>query len=205
MQNNRERNLAASQQGSSAEDETGRPTRACDICGRTLRPEAHTRCAPCIVNVSQWRTIAADRGREAAEAQASWTVDGNTKTEFVGDVLRMIEEGDPAGSDYLPAMPTLSGEWAGDPTPQSLARDIAGEDLPGFDVVADELAEAWEEAVAERFESACAEHLRAALPLTCPECGEEVWDGPRGHKLAKCWNSEGHESGAPLAFDTMPD
>jgi hypothetical protein len=39
----------------------------------------------------------------------------------------------------------------------------------------------------------------------CPECGEPVWDGPYGHKLAKCWNSEGHESGAPLVFDTMED
>lgn len=41
-------------------------------------------------------------------------------------------------------------------------------------------------------------------PLRCPECGEEVWDGPRGHKLAKCWNTDGHESGDTLAFDTMP-
>lgn len=41
--------------------------------------------------------------------------------------------------------------------------------------------------------------------LTCPECGEEVWDGPRGHKLARCWNTEGHASGGTLAFDTMGD
>lgn len=40
--------------------------------------------------------------------------------------------------------------------------------------------------------------------LTCPECGEPVWDGPRGHKLAKCWNAEGHADGGTLAFDTMP-
>ena len=41
--------------------------------------------------------------------------------------------------------------------------------------------------------------------LKCPECGEEVWDGPEGYKLAKCWNSEGHASGGTLAFDTMTD
>jgi hypothetical protein len=41
--------------------------------------------------------------------------------------------------------------------------------------------------------------------LTCPECGEDVWDGPSGSKLAKCWNGAGHMSGAPLAFDTMDD
>ena len=46
---------------------------------------------------------------------------------------------------------------------------------------------------------------KRASALTCPECGEAVWDGPLGHKLAKCWNAEGHESGAPLAFDTMSD
>ena len=40
--------------------------------------------------------------------------------------------------------------------------------------------------------------------LTCPECGSEVWDGPEGSKLAKCWNTDGHASGGTLAFDTMP-
>ena len=40
-------------------------------------------------------------------------------------------------------------------------------------------------------------------PLCCPECGETVWDGPSGHKLAKCWNTEGHASGGTLAFDTL--
>lgn len=41
--------------------------------------------------------------------------------------------------------------------------------------------------------------------LTCPECGEEIWDGPVGSKLAKCWNTEGHTDGGTLAFDTMDD
>lgn len=41
--------------------------------------------------------------------------------------------------------------------------------------------------------------------LTCPECGDPVWDGPEGSKLAKCWNAGGHASGAPLTFDTMTD
>ena len=45
----------------------------------------------------------------------------------------------------------------------------------------------------------------AKMKLTCPECGEEVWDGPKGSKLAKCWNSEGHSSGLTLAFDTMEE
>lgn len=37
--------------------------------------------------------------------------------------------------------------------------------------------------------------------LKCPECGEPVWDLPKGHKLAKCWNYGGHKSGHSLAFD----
>lgn len=42
-------------------------------------------------------------------------------------------------------------------------------------------------------------------PLVCPECGEPVWDLPEANKLAKCWNSAGHASGAPLAFDLSDD
>ena len=41
--------------------------------------------------------------------------------------------------------------------------------------------------------------------MNCPECSEEIWDLPHGYKLAKCWNAAGHQSGAPLAFDTMGD
>lgn len=41
--------------------------------------------------------------------------------------------------------------------------------------------------------------------LTCPECGEIVWDLPQGSKLAKCWNSENHANGGTLAFDTMEE
>ena len=40
--------------------------------------------------------------------------------------------------------------------------------------------------------------------IECPNCGEEVWDGPHGHKLAKCWNYH-PETGGTVAFDTMQD
>lgn len=41
-------------------------------------------------------------------------------------------------------------------------------------------------------------------PLCCPESGEPVWDIPtEGYKLPRCWNSDEHESGTPLEFDTM--
>jgi hypothetical protein len=41
--------------------------------------------------------------------------------------------------------------------------------------------------------------------LYCPECGEPVWDMPKGYKLARCWNGAGHASGSNLAFSTMDD
>ena len=41
--------------------------------------------------------------------------------------------------------------------------------------------------------------------ITCPECNEAIWDLPHGHKLAKCWNTEGHADGGTLAFDTMDE
>ncbi len=47
--------------------------------------------------------------------------------------------------------------------------------------------------------------MTLAADLRCPECGETIWDGPYGHKLAKCWNGEQHNSGMPLAFDTMDE
>jgi hypothetical protein len=43
----------------------------------------------------------------------------------------------------------------------------------------------------------------ATTTLHCPECNEPIWDTPQGHKLAKCWNTDGHVSGSTLAFDTM--
>lgn len=46
--------------------------------------------------------------------------------------------------------------------------------------------------------------VKLAGTLTCPECGEPIWDLPTGSKFAKCWNAREHESGGTLAFDTMP-
>lgn len=111
-------------------------------------------------------------GAEAAEAAASWIVDGNTKREFIPAVLELIEAGDPRADEYLPAMPSLSGEWADSPTPQSLAADILGADwdthgynAPDFlaEELVDELADAWEQGVADTFESACEAELRRHL------------------------------------------
>lgn len=38
--------------------------------------------------------------------------------------------------------------------------------------------------------------------IRCPDCKEPIWDFAFGSKLHKCWNTEGHEGGRTLAFDT---
>jgi hypothetical protein len=47
--------------------------------------------------------------------------------------------------------------------------------------------------------------MEVRYELRCPECDADVWDGPEGSKLAKCWNAEGHADGGTLAFDAMED
>lgn len=122
--------------------------------------------------LAQWLITAQQQGREAGERAASWVIDGNTKHEAIVALVKLFDDGDPSTDDYLPARPSLAGEWADSPTPQSLAADIIGADwkthgynapdlLPG-DVV-DALADAWEEGASETFEVECERILRAAL------------------------------------------
>lgn len=111
-------------------------------------------------------------GVAAAEAAASWAVDGNTSTEHIARVLEMLDAGDPEAYDYLPATPNLSGEWADAPTPQSLAADILGADWEthGYNApdyiaadLVDAIADAWEAGVDDTFEAACEAELRRAI------------------------------------------
>jgi hypothetical protein len=114
------------------------------------------------------------RGVEAANAAASWIIDGNTKPEAIAYVVALLDTGDPRVDDYLPRRPDLSGEYADDPTPQSLAADILGADwethgynapdfLPAEQV--DAIADAYEEGVDETFVPECERLLRAALEV----------------------------------------
>ncbi len=98
-------------------------------------------------------------GADAARAAASWTCDGNTDPAAAARVVAMLDAGHDI-SDYLPAMPNLSGEWADDLTPLSLARDLTGEDDPDPALIA-ELADAFERGVDETFDGACEAELRA--------------------------------------------
>jgi hypothetical protein len=111
---------------------------------------------------TEWEEEARGLGRGCALSAASWTVDGNADLHHARKVLTMLEDGDPAADDYLPRRPNLSGEWADDPTPQSLAEDITGLEDIDSDLV-DRLAEAWEAGVSDTFESACEKQLRDTI------------------------------------------
>lgn len=104
-----------------------------------------------------------EQGKIAAENAASWLeiVDDDHAHELV----KLIENGDPRLDEQLPMQPTLSGEWAGDPTPKSLAADIIGGDTwlrvdPNeLSATIDALAQEWERGVSEHFQPTCERRL----------------------------------------------
>jgi hypothetical protein len=68
--------------------------------------------------------FARDEGASDGKAAASWYFDGNTDTATYANVLRGIEDGDPAVTDTFPA-PDLSGQWADGRTGPFLVKDAA--------------------------------------------------------------------------------
>lgn len=103
-----------------------------------------------------WEDEARELGAEHARNAASWVTDGNDTDDSRRRKLQRIEDGD---ASELIRMPDLSGEFADDPTPLSIARDITGEDDPDSDTQ-DALAQAYEDGVSETFEDACVSELR---------------------------------------------
>jgi hypothetical protein len=59
-----------------------------------------------------------DDGYSSGVAAGSWVVDGNTSVETAREILRQLDEGDPAIYDAMPS--PLSGEWADGPTPRDI-------------------------------------------------------------------------------------
>jgi hypothetical protein len=71
---------------------------------------------------------ARELGRERGKAAASWVFDGNTTDETYRTFLRLYDDGDPLIDQFaITASGWLSGEYADDPSPTTLARDL---DLP---------------------------------------------------------------------------
>lgn len=98
-----------------------------------------------------------EMGRDAGRAAATWSCDGNSDINERRRVLAMLNDGDPEAYDYLPNTPNLSGEWADDPTPNSLAYDL-GYSAGDEDVIS-QIAEEWERGVSETFMTACEREL----------------------------------------------
>jgi hypothetical protein len=90
-------------------------------------------------------------GKTAGVGAASWCIDGNTTTETYRTILRGIEDGDPAILDQFNT-PNLSGEYAGDSTPQTLAEDYGIDETRDPDgLLLDEACTEWEEAASSAF------------------------------------------------------
>jgi hypothetical protein len=115
---------------------------------------------------TQHEQQAYDLGVEAAKAAASWVLDGNASDEHYRALLKMIDDGDPRVDDSLPRCPDLSGEWADDRTPLSLACEIVSREESGDEIdphLVDALADAFEEGVSDTFMDECERLLREAL------------------------------------------
>lgn len=109
---------------------------------------------------------AAERlGQEAGHAAGTWAADGNTSPEHARRVLAMLEEGSPESEAYLPAVPNLSGEWAGELTPATLleACGVVWCSAELEEELTAALCEAWEEAASEAHAHECERTLRAVL------------------------------------------
>ena len=112
-------------------------------------------------------TEASKLGRDAGRAAGSWAADGNTKQQHITNVLKMLDDGDPEASDYLPPTPNLSGEWADDLTPAKLFEEVVGREATERDAeLKDTLATAWEDGVMETFENQCEKTLRSFSTAT---------------------------------------
>lgn len=144
---------------------------------------------------------AAELGREAAAAAASWSTDGNESTDSQRAKLQQLRDGDPAVWDILPNTPNLSGEWADDPTPTSLFEELIGRppELDRLDAesrdagLLDALAQAWEDGVGETFGPACElQLLRAVGGEVCPRCEgiETSYHGYGNLRQGELWHCD---------------
>lgn len=92
-------------------------------------------------------------GRDAGVCASSWTSGNNTTDEWYRKTLDGIRDGDPEVLDAF-NLPSLSGEFAGDMTPQILAVSVGlhpdPDSLEDSDAVS-ELCQAWEDGASDTF------------------------------------------------------
>lgn len=106
---------------------------------------------------------AAELGRNAGGAAASWVIDGNTDIETIRALHQGLEDGDPAVLDSL-RVPDLSGEYADAMTPAKLAEELGFEyDDPDYSEIADDIETAWMDGASEGFFDELGETIGKAL------------------------------------------
>ena len=115
---------------------------------------------------AHFEQVARDAGREAGQNAAAWWEQdaiggraGRDWRDVAKRTLEGIQDGDPAVLDSLP-WPNLSGEWADDPTPATLAEDL-GVDPCGDEI--DDLCSTWEDASADTVVFEVERYCREAL------------------------------------------
>lgn len=74
------------------------------------------------VNTQSNADRAFEMGREHGKARGSWVIDGNTSTFRALRIIQGYEDCNPEVMDMEPA--PLSGEWADDPTPESVYAEL---------------------------------------------------------------------------------
>lgn len=109
-------------------------------------------------------------GKDAGAAAADWATDFGRMTQTASRqtaerILRALADNDSAVLDSF-RIPNLSGEYADDPTPATLAEDCGLDpDDSRAEWLTDELSSAWEEAAGKAFwrelERACRAELSA--------------------------------------------
>src|SRR5579859_7892445 len=107
-----------------------------------------------------WKAIreAGRVGRLRGQAAGSWVLDGNSSQESARKLLQGWEDGDPEVMDIQPS--PLSGEYADDPTQQSLLRELGYKEAD-FPDEADDIATAYEQAYGEGSWEEVRSHARA--------------------------------------------
>lgn len=106
-------------------------------------------------------------GADAGRSAASWAFDGITSTDTYRAVLNGIKDGDPAVLDMyrLPnLLPNLSGEYADEPTPNTLREAYCVESDARWEAIEFDVCDAWETACSDAFWSAVEETCRDMLP-----------------------------------------
>jgi hypothetical protein len=108
-----------------------------------------------------FETQARELGAEHGTNAGSWVIDGDTPESTIRQILGMIEDGDPMFEIPSP----LSGEWADEPTTDTVADALGvGEAYRNGHVDLSDAFDAYEEAYYEAYQDEVVRSGHAMLP-----------------------------------------